>query len=112
MLGLRSEASGRFEKGLQPEQCMHAQAVASALMLRLCGASMVPGTIDIGGEGPPPRRLDLRSERVTEILGQEVRRERQAEILEALDFACEPLPGGLEVSVPALRRTTSRARST
>ena len=28
-LGLRSEASGRFEKGLQPEQCMHAQAVAA-----------------------------------------------------------------------------------
>ena len=25
-LGLRSEASARFEKGLQPEQCMHAQA--------------------------------------------------------------------------------------
>ncbi|HEY2217602.1 MAG TPA: phenylalanine--tRNA ligase subunit beta, partial [Solirubrobacteraceae bacterium] len=31
-LGLRSEASSRFEKGLQPEQCLHAQAVATRLM--------------------------------------------------------------------------------
>jgi phenylalanyl-tRNA synthetase beta chain len=104
MLGLRSEASGRFEKGLQPEQCMHAQAVASAMMLRLCGATMVPGTIDIGGEGPPPKRLELRSSRVSAILGVEVPRERQAVILAALDFPSEPLAGGLEVSVPALRR--------
>ena len=34
-LGLRSEASSRFEKGLQPEQCMHAQAVAARLMIEL-----------------------------------------------------------------------------
>ena len=37
-LGLRSEASSRFEKGLQPEQAMEAQAVATALMIELCGA--------------------------------------------------------------------------
>ena len=104
MLGLRSEASGRFEKGLQPEQCMQAQAVASALMLELCGATLVPGTIDIGGQGPPARRIELRSSRVSEILGLDVPRERQAEILEALDFASRPIEGGLQVSVPALRR--------
>ena len=104
MLGLRSEASGRFEKGLQPEQCMQAQAVAAALMLELCGATLLPGTIDIGGEGPPPQRIELRSSRVSGILGLDVARERQAEILGALDFQSEPLEGGLEVSVPALRR--------
>ena len=55
-LGLRSEASGRFEKGLQPEQAMHGQAVAAQLMVELCGARLVPGTIDVGGPGPAPRR--------------------------------------------------------
>jgi len=34
-LGLRSEASSRFEKGLQPEQCLHAQAVEKRLMVEL-----------------------------------------------------------------------------
>jgi phenylalanyl-tRNA synthetase beta chain len=103
-LGLRSEASGRFEKGLQPEQCIHAQAVAARLMLELCGATLLPGTIDIGGEGPPAQRIELRESRVEAILGVPVARERQAEILTALDFETEPLEGGLAVSVPALRR--------
>jgi phenylalanyl-tRNA synthetase beta chain len=103
-LGLRSEASGRFEKGLQPEQCIPAQAVAARLMLELCGATLAPGTIDIGGEGPPAQRIELRESRVEAILGVRVARERQAEILAALDFATEPIEGGLSVSVPALRR--------
>ena len=37
-LGLRTEASGRFEKQLQPEQGLDGQAVATKLMLELCGA--------------------------------------------------------------------------
>jgi len=45
-LGLRSEASGRFEKGLAPEQCIHAQAVAARLMAELCGGRLAEGTID------------------------------------------------------------------
>ena len=103
-LGLRSEASGRFEKGLQPEQCIQAQAVAARLMLDLCGARLVPGTIDVGGEGPPAQRIELRESRVEAILGLSVPRERQAEILAALEFTSEPVEGGLAVDVPALRR--------
>ncbi|HEX4437105.1 MAG TPA: phenylalanine--tRNA ligase subunit beta [Solirubrobacteraceae bacterium] len=103
-LGLRSEASGRFEKGLQPEQCLHAQAVATALMTELCGATLVPGTIDIGGEGPPALKLGLRAARVEAILGLPVTVARQQEILGALDFDTAPAAEGLEVTVPALRR--------
>ena len=55
-LGLRTEASGRFEKGLAPEQAMEAQAVATQLMIELCGARPVGGTIDAGG--PRPRAGD------------------------------------------------------
>ena len=63
-LGLRSEASSRFEKQLQPEQAMEAQAVATRLMLELTGARLVPGTIDVGGDGPPPKTIALRDARV------------------------------------------------
>jgi phenylalanyl-tRNA synthetase beta chain len=103
-LGLRSEASGRFEKGLAREQCVHAQAVASRLMLELCGATVAPGTIDIGGEPAAPPPIRLRVARVQAILGVPVARERQAVILEALDFASELAVDGLDVSVPPLRR--------
>jgi phenylalanyl-tRNA synthetase beta chain len=110
-LGLRSEASTRFEKGLQPEQCMHAQAVASRLLLELCGASLAPGTIDEGWTAAPLQEIRLREAKVQAILGVSIARERQAEILGALDFqsvgaddAAEPKLSGLDVRVPALRR--------
>ena len=103
-LGLRSEASSRFEKGLAPEQCMWAQAVASRLMVELCGASVLPGTIDIGGDGPAPLTIRLREARVQAILGIEIPRERQVEILRALDFDVAESDDGLDVTPPPVRR--------
>jgi phenylalanyl-tRNA synthetase beta chain len=109
-LGLRSEASARFEKGLAPEQCDQAQALATSLLIELCGATVLPGTIDVGersavgGEPTPVPRIRLREQRVKAILGLPVARERQREILRALDFQVNDAPDGLEVEVPALRR--------
>ena len=103
-LGLRSEASTRNEKGLQPESCLEAQAIASRLMVELCGARMIPGTIDIGGEGPPLQTIPLRDARVTGLLGIEIPRARCAEILTALEFGPKLAFDGLDVTVPAFRR--------
>jgi phenylalanyl-tRNA synthetase beta chain len=128
-LGLRSEASGRFEKGLAPEQCMHAQAVATRLMIEVCGAKLVPGTIDLAWKPAPAQKIPLRERKVEAILGMPVSRTRQAEILRALDFGVTEVGGalseegassasarvlheddgplgerGLDVTVPAVRR--------
>ena len=103
-LGLRSEASGRFEKGIQPEQAIDAQAVSTRLMLDLTGARLVPGTIDVGGEGPPPKTIALRDARISRLLGVDVPRERSAEILGALGFKVAWAHDGLEVTVPTFRR--------
>jgi phenylalanyl-tRNA synthetase beta chain len=103
-LGLRSEASGRFEKQLQPEQAMDGQALATQLMIELCGARVAPGTIDIGGPGPDPVTIRLRDARVTGLLGTELPRERCAEIFTALEFETADAPDGLDVTVPAFRR--------
>ncbi|HUA10572.1 MAG TPA: phenylalanine--tRNA ligase subunit beta [Solirubrobacteraceae bacterium] len=103
-LGLRSEASSRFEKGLAPEQCDWAQAVACALLIELCGARLLPGTVDIDAQRPAPAPITLREQRVSAILGVDVERGRQAEILAALGFASEPVAEGLLVTVPPERR--------
>ena len=103
-LGLRSEASGRFEKRIQPEQAMDAQAVSTQLMLELTGATLVPGTIDVGGEGPPPKTIRLREARVESLLGAPISRARCAEILNALEFTTAEAEDGLDVTVPAFRR--------
>jgi phenylalanyl-tRNA synthetase beta chain len=103
-LGLRSEASTRFEKGLQPEQCMHAQAVATRLLVESCRAVLVPGTIDVAWQPASESVLRLREARVRAILGVPIEARRQAEILQALDFQTAPADDGLDVTVPALRR--------
>ncbi|HEX4035217.1 MAG TPA: phenylalanine--tRNA ligase subunit beta [Solirubrobacteraceae bacterium] len=85
-LGVRSEASARFEKGLSRLSPLEGQAVASALLIELCGARLLPGTVDVGGPGPEPAPLRLRPPRVAELLGTDIPAERCAEILGSLGF--------------------------
>ncbi len=103
-LGLRSEASGRFEKGLSVEQTLEAQAVATRLMLELTGAKLVPGTIDVGGAGPQPLTLRLRDARVSGLLGVAIERSESALHLQRLGFETAERPDGLDVTVPHWRR--------
>src|SRR3954451_6778449 len=106
-LGLRSEASGRFEKGLAPEQAMEAQIVATRLMIELTGATVVGGTIDAGpfAQHPwPDKTIRLREHKVAALLGLVIPRARQKETLTALGFGVADADDGLDVTVPAFRR--------
>jgi phenylalanyl-tRNA synthetase beta chain len=103
-LGLRSEASARFEKGLSPEQTLEAQAVATKLMLELTGARLRPGTVDVGGPGPPPRTIRLRDRRIVGLLGVNITRSESALHLQRLGFETAERPDGLDVTVPHWRR--------
>ncbi|CAB4939709.1 unannotated protein [freshwater metagenome] len=103
-LGVRSEASARFEKGLPPEGCMEAQAVATQLMLELTGARLLPGTLDIKTANGAPMVIRLRDARVTGLLGTDIPRARSAEILRALGFTTTDAADGLDVEVPSWRR--------
>ena len=105
LLGLRSEASSRFEKQLHPELCMRAQRIASRLMVELCGAKLVPGTIDVAGEIPPHHHIGLREERVEGLLGMKVEEAEQIEYLERLGFTIHTAHGKLLVEVPADRHS-------
>ena len=103
LLGLRSEASTRFEKGMHPDLTMRGQAVAAKLMIANCGARLVPGTIDVDARlprfGPISVRLD--PERVEALLGMPVGVAEMSGYLERLGYGVEAGGGGsLEVSVP------------
>ncbi len=100
LLGLRSEASSRFEKQLHPELCMRAQRIASRLMVELCGAKLAPGTIDVAAEIPAPHRLTLRGQRVESLLGMTIAQADQAAYLERLGFGVEVAGEDLVVTVP------------
>jgi phenylalanyl-tRNA synthetase beta chain len=103
-LGLRSEASARFEKQLQPEQALWAQTVATKLLIEVCGASVRPGTLDIGGPGPQARTIRLRDARIEGLLGVQIPRDRSRRHLEAIGFETVDAGDGLDVTVPDFRR--------
>ncbi len=100
LLALRSEASSRFEKQLHPELCMRAQRIASRLLVELCGAKLVPGTIDVAAEVPATPTIGLRGERVEGLLGMPIPRGDQKAYLERLGFGVAESDAGLDVTVP------------
>jgi phenylalanyl-tRNA synthetase beta chain len=100
LLGLRSEASSRFEKQLHPDLCIRAQRIASRLMVELCGAKLVPGTIDVAAGIPAPPRIRLRGERVEGLLGMTIAQADQVAYLERLGFGVEADGDDLVVEVP------------
>jgi phenylalanyl-tRNA synthetase beta chain len=102
-LGLRSEASNRFEKQLHPALTIRAQRVASKLIVELCGARMVPGTIDVAGDVPPARRVRLRASRTEALLGMRVKREECTTYLERLGFTVAGDGEDLVAEVPVDR---------
>jgi phenylalanyl-tRNA synthetase beta chain len=102
-LGLRTDASNRFEKQLHPELALRGQRIASQLMIELCGAKLVPGTIDEAADVPEPHRLRLRHERVARLLGMEISSDQSATYLERLDFEVDHDGDDLEATVPVHR---------
>jgi phenylalanyl-tRNA synthetase beta chain len=106
-LALRTEASTRYEKGLAPEQAMDAQAVASALLVQLARARLLPGTIDVDNAAAiraADAPIRLRDARVTALLGVTIPRDEQAAHLRALGFGVTGTQDGFDVAVPYWRR--------
>src|ERR671914_667835 len=94
-LGLRTEASARFEKQLHPELAMAGQRLAARLMVELCGARMVPGTVDVYARPAEPRVVPLRYARMEKLLGERIEEETARGILERLGFDGVPPGGGV-----------------
>ena len=101
-LGLRSEASARFEKGADPEVADLAMR-RFAELLGETGASLAPGTVDERGDTPVRESIRVRTDRVNRILGTDMSRDRIAELLGSIEFANHAVDGDLEVVVPSFR---------
>ena len=99
-LGLRTDASNRFEKQLHPELALRGQRIASKLMVELCGAKLVPGTIDESAEIPAAHELELRTDRVERLLGMPIEPRLCSEYLRRLDFEVSGRGKTLKVTVP------------
>jgi phenylalanyl-tRNA synthetase beta chain len=103
LLGLRSDASARFEKQLHPELALRGQRVASRLLVELAGAKLAPGTIDVAAEIPAAHEISLHGARVDSLLGVRIAPADAVTGLERLGFAVEEGDGELVATVPVDR---------
>ncbi len=85
-LGLRTEASGRYEKGLDPNTCDRALARALELVQLLDAGDVVNGIVDIYPVHREKNRIPLRPETVNKLLGTQLSRDEMVNILLPLGF--------------------------
>ena len=84
-LGLRTEGSNKWEKGVDPYAAEPAAVLASRLLVDLAGAEPV-GAVDVNDGLPERPRVTLRPEKATRLMGLDVPRDEQRSILERLGF--------------------------
>ena len=88
-VGLRTEASGRYEKGLDPATCEAAVNRACELVELLDAGEVVGGTIDIDNASHQRRRIPFTAEWVNRFLGINLAEEEMARMLQKLEIPVE-----------------------
>jgi phenylalanyl-tRNA synthetase beta chain len=97
-LGLRTEGSNRWEKGVDPYLAGHAARLASQLLAETTGCHWA-GETDVQGALPERARIELRPARTSALLGLDVPAEEQRAIIARLGFDVD----GDVVTVPTWR---------
>jgi phenylalanyl-tRNA synthetase beta chain len=100
---VRSEASNRFEKGLDANLVPGGLDFAARLFAELCGGTVAPGTVDVWGEAPSRPRLSYRPAKADALLGYAVPAAEQAGILRRLE--CEVDEGTTATPAPGASST-------
>ncbi len=98
-LGMRTEASAKFEKGLDPLNTLPAVERACELVELLGAGEVVDGVIDIVNHSYEPTVITLEPDRINGLLGTDVDKDEMVRILEKLDFTVD----GDRVTVPSWR---------
>jgi phenylalanyl-tRNA synthetase beta chain len=103
-LGLATDASYRFERGVDPEGAVAAQEAAVKLLVELAGGRPVPGCIDVRRDSPRTPVLRLRPRRFARLAGYEPEPGEIRSALVALGLGVEAeRNGSFRVSVPSWR---------
>lgn len=103
-LGLRSDASARFEKGVDPNRVLPAAERAAALLAELAGGEVLEGTCIVDELDKSPARVVVSPDFINERLGMKISLEEMLSILERLKFGVEAANGLLIVDAPTRRQ--------
>ena len=107
-MGLRSEASARFERGVDPE-IVDLAARRLAELLAPSGARLMQGAVTVHGDLPVTPAVRVRTKRVNQLLGTAIATDEIVSLLTPIGFACEEVGEAdvLSVTVPTFRPDTT-----
>ena len=98
-LGMRTEASGKFEKNLDPMMTIPAVQRACELVELLQCGDVLEGTIDVINYVPEPKKLPLECDKINRLLGTDISQEDMVKYLNLLEIPVE----GDTILVPSFR---------
>ena len=98
-LGMRTEASGKFEKNINPLLTLPAVDRACELVELLGAGEVMDGVIDVLNDIPEPRTIELEPDRINALLGTDISEADMVEYLRRLEIPVE----GHEIRVPSWR---------
>ena len=98
-LGMRTEASGKFEKNIDPLLTLSAVDRACELVELLGAGEVMDGVIDVLNDIPEPRTIELEPDRINALLGTDISEADMVEYLRRLEIPVE----GHEIRVPSWR---------
>lgn len=102
--GLHTDASHRYERGVDPELQRTAMERATALILEICGGEAGPVVEALSQDHlPKAAEINLRADRLTRVLGTEISVTDVEAILTRLGFTVEKSTTGWHVEVPTYR---------
>ena len=105
-IGLRTDASGKFEKGLDPNNAQAAIDRACQLMEELGAGEVVGGMVDVCCETRQPVRIPFEPEKINSLLGTELSPEQMLEYLADVELAYDRASN--EIVVPTFRQDVLR----
>lgn len=103
-LGLRTEASGRYEKGIDANLCEAAADRVCRLVEMLGCGTVVKGSIDVYPEVQTAKPVKVRASRVNHVLGCDIPASDMAEIFASLEMKVETDGDVLTVTPPTVRQ--------
>ncbi|WP_042354842.1 phenylalanine--tRNA ligase subunit beta [Bacillus rubiinfantis] len=101
--GLRSEASARFEKGVDPNRVRAAGERAAYLMAQYAGGEVLEGTVAVDTLTIEPAVVSITLEKINRVLGTELEMTQVKEIFDRLQFAASVDGDMLTVTAPTRR---------
>ncbi|PIS05642.1 MAG: phenylalanine--tRNA ligase subunit beta [Candidatus Buchananbacteria bacterium CG10_big_fil_rev_8_21_14_0_10_42_9] len=105
-LGIRTESSARFEKGLDPAMTDVAMARAVELILDVCpGAKVVSEVVDVDNSQKDKTNISVSAEFINLRIGTEIETKKIVGVLERLGFEVKQKKNELDVMVPSWRAT-------